>query len=403
MKKQSLYISILFLSLVALFIFEWMKPKPVDWSESYSGYAKKPYGCYILRDLLPDLFPNQPLHYRTLPIAMDKSDSSGSRNMIFINNIFKTDSLETARLLKRAESGERIFISARAIAGPLADSLNIDINTHSPFPDTLNLKLLSQKEQKIGFNFVNPTIHRKHPWQFDKNFMSGYHFTSYDTLHATVLGRNGEGHVNYIKIDRGKGAFFIHSVPVVFTNYYMRDSTKATYAFDALSYLPVAPTSWDEYYKAGRTVNTSPLRYIVSQEYLRWAWITALVGVFLFFIFRAKRRQRIIPKMEPPQNTTLEFVKTIGRLYYQNSTRKKIASKKIIYLLEYIRENLLLDTQKLDDNLIDQIAQRSGVNRSQVSDLFACINQINRQHEIDKHQFWQLHNQIETFYKRTLR
>ena len=403
MKKQSLYISILSLSLVVLFIFEWMKPKPVDWSESYSGYAKKPYGCYILRDLLPDLFPRQPLHYRKLPIAMDKSDSTGSRNMIFINNVFKTDSLETARLLKRAESGDRIFISARVMAGPLADSLNIGIDTQSPFPDTLNLKLPGSKQQKIGFNFVNPTIHRKHPWQFDKNLMTEYHFTSYDTLHATVLGRNGKGNVNYIKIGRGKGAFFIHSVPVAFTNYYMRDSTKATYAFDALSYLPVAPTSWDEYYKAGRIVNTSPLRYIVSQEYLRWAWITALAGLILFFIFRAKRRQRIIPKMVPLRNTTLEFITTVGRLYYQNSDRKNIASKKITYLLEYIRENLLLDTQKLDSNLIDQIAQRSGVDRGQISDLFACINQINRQPEVDKHQFWQLHNQIETFYKRTLR
>lgn len=356
-----------------------------------------------MRNLLPDLFPNQPLYYRTLPLAMDESDSSGSRNMIFINSVFKTDSLETARLLKRAESGERIFISAREIAGPLADSLNIDIDTHSPFPDTLNLKLSSQKKQKIGFNFVNPTIHRKHSWQFDKNFMSEYHFTSYDTLHTAILGRNGEGHVNYVKIDRGKGAFFIHSVPFVFTNYYMRDSTKAAYAFDALSYLPVTPTSWDEYYKAGRTINTSPLRYIVSQEYLRWAWITALAGVFLFFIFRARRRQRIIPKMESPQNTTLEFVTTVGRLYYQNSSRKKIASKKITYLLEYIRENLLLDTQKLDDTLTDQIAQRSGVDRSEISDLIDCITQINSHPEVDRNQLWQLHNQIETFYKQTLR
>ena len=52
---------------------------------------------------------------------------------------------------------------------------------------------------------------------------------------------------------------------------------------------------------------------------------------------QGKRKQRIIPVITPLKNTSLEFVETIGRLYYQKGTRSGIAHKKIIFFLDFIR------------------------------------------------------------------
>ena len=53
-------------------------------------------------------------------------------------------------------------------------------------------------------------------------------------------------------------------------------------------------------------------------------------------IFNAKRRQRVVPIINPLPNTTLDFTKTIGNLYYQEGNHQNIVDKKIIYFLEKI-------------------------------------------------------------------
>ena len=183
----------------------------------------------------------------------------------------------------------------------------------------------------------------------------------------------------------------------------MRDYGKAEYAFRALSHLPVAPTVWDEYYKIGRTVADSPMRYIVSHPYLKWAWITTLAGLFLFILFRSKRRERIIPKIERPHNTTVGFTKTMGQLYHQNGNHKNIADKKITYFLDYIRDELNLDTRQINDHFMQQVAQRAGVDIKTVNAVFTSIASVKDQSALGSRDLWKLNNTIETFYQQSSR
>jgi hypothetical protein len=45
-------------------------------------------------------------------------------------------------------------------------------------------------------------------------------------------------------------------------------------------------------------------------------------------VFEAKRRQRIIPIIDVPQNTSVIFVKTIGQLYFNKKEHLTIAQRK---------------------------------------------------------------------------
>src|SRR5205085_7557129 len=132
-----------------------------------------------------------------------------------------------------------------------------------------------------------------------------------------------------------KGNFYLCSTPVFFSNIQLLTLCNNDFAYKALSYLPINDIIWDEYQKQGAEGEDSLLRAVLAHESLKWAYYIALGSVVLFIIFEAKRRQRIIPIIEPLANSTLEFTRTLGNLYLSKGDHKNIAAKKIQYFLGY--------------------------------------------------------------------
>ena len=114
-------------------------------------------------------------------------------------------------------------------------------------------------------------------------------------------------------------------------------------------------------------------------------------------IFEMKRRQRIIPIIAPPKNTTLEFVSTIGNLYYQSKEHKNIADKKIIFFLEQIRTKYWLNTSRPDASFLQTLSRKSGKSINEVNTLFKTIEEIRSQNQISAQQLTVLNNLIEKF------
>ncbi|MDX1639882.1 MAG: DUF4350 domain-containing protein [Balneolaceae bacterium] len=400
MNKERIYIGFFVFSLLLFAAFEWLRPDPIDWTESYSGLDKRPFGCYIMRDLLPDLFPGADLSYQNEPIFTVEKDTAMPHNTIFVNRSFTPDTFETDRLLKQAKAGHNIFIASSSITGHLADTLDIDTDRSVSLHADSIQALFSDT---VHVNFSNPQLSENSPWNYAIAGVKNIYFSGYDTLRTTVLRTSEQKHANFIKIDWDKGAFFLHTIPHLFTNYYMVHPHKAKYASKVLSYLPVQATTWDEYYKLGRSTAGSPMRYIVEHRYLRWGWFTAIAGLLLFMVFRAKRRQRIIPDIQQPKNTTVQFTKTIGRLYFEHGNRKDIAEKKISYLLEYIRTKLRLNTDTYDQEFLYSVSGRAGIEYETVSKLFNEISTIQQKPELSSKELFSIHHKIEHFYQQTSR
>lgn len=399
MKRQRIYIGIVVLSLGIYILVQWLQPQPVDWTESYAADDTIPYGTYITRQLLPDLFPGQPITVGSRPLfGRTSADTADYSNAIFINSRFAPDKFEAGKLLDAAAAGLHIFIAARSIEGPLADSLQLK-TASAPI---ISPNQLIAADDSVHFTFTGVSYNRPGGWKFPSP-LRYYYFSDFDSSDAGVLGRTEGGRVNYIRMRRGAGSFYLHTVPFVYTNYYMRHPRTAEYGFRALSHLPVRPTLWDKYYKAGRATSRSPMRYIVSQPSLRLAWITTIAGLLLFIFFRSRRRQRIIPTLPPPENSTVEFARTIGHLYHQSGNHKNLATKKITYLMEYIRQEFHLETATVDDAFTRKVARRAGIHAGQVQSLFTVIRRVQDQPTLDSRELWELNRQIETFYQQSSR
>ncbi|MBT1698690.1 hypothetical protein KK083_17490 [Fulvivirgaceae bacterium PWU4] len=120
-------------------------------------------------------------------------------------------------------------------------------------------------------------------------------------------------------------------------------------------------------------------------------------SVILFMLFEAKRKQRIIPVIKPLANTSLEFVSTIGNLYYQNGDHRNLAEKKVSFLLEQIRSKYLLKTNQLNDEFFTALASKSGNRKEDIEELFKTISFISTSTVISAGQLVDLNNKIERF------
>ena len=167
-----------------------------------------------------------------------------------------------------------------------------------------------------------------------------------------------------------------------------------------MSYIPanVSTVFWDEYYKLGPAGASTPLRFLLSNEYLTWALRLALVGLVLYVLFQMKRRQRIIPVIEPLRNTTLDFIKTVANVYFNSRDNNSIAQKKATYFLEFIRQRFNLSTQNLSDDFAEQLSRKSGVEKDNVLQLLELIKKLPSATVSDT-ALIVLNNKIDHFYK----
>jgi hypothetical protein len=218
---------------------------------------------------------------------------------------------------------------------------------------------------------------------------------------AQVLGTNDDDKVNFLRIKYGEGNFLLNTVPLAFTNYHLLNSKNNDYVYKALSHLPVQKTFWDDYYKDGNKYTTSMLQYVLWQQALKWAYFIILVSVFLFILFYGRRKQRIIPVIPPLANTTVEFVKTVGSLYYQQKDYKNIAEKKISYLLDYIRNKYLIRTGEFDEDTVKKISEKSLIPYRKLKSLLNEIQKIKFNLNISEEDLINLNYQIEKFYEST--
>ena len=88
-----------------------------------------------------------------------------------------------------------------------------------------------------------------------------------------------------------------------------------------------------------------------------------------------KRRQRIIPIIEPLRNTTLDFVETVSSVYYSQHDNNSIAKKKIQFWFDHIRQRYYLSTQNTDDKFVEQLQRKSGVSKELIEKILTNIKQ----------------------------
>ncbi|MGQ2982688.1 DUF4350 domain-containing protein [Flavobacterium sp.] len=346
-------------------------PKKPDWRPTYNPKDKIPLGLYVLDKESPDLFKGQEIKKFAITayeffddkFDYDKKTYKVKGTYLDIKDENNIDEQSAMELLYFAEHGNTVFLGMQTFPQVLLDTLNLKLGRSIYLQDSVKIDL-----QRTG----------SHYWY--GKAMGNIVFDSIERSQATVLGyqETPDGkRPNFIRVGFGDGQFIFHTQPAVFSNYHLLKKDHYKYAEEALSYIPEGTIYW---HSGFRNISSSKLRYIKDQPALYAAMWLGIIGIIIFIFFNAKRKQRIIHEITPLRNTTIDFTKTIGNLYYQEGDHHTIIEKKIIYFLEHIRNEYLIDTYTLDDDLVEKLHLKTG---KPIEDIQKAIDLIKKY----RHQF----------------
>jgi hypothetical protein len=390
MRKRSRTFTSLFL-LLALASCQPGGDKKIDRRISLKRRDIIPYGAKIAYDGLSHLFPNSNISSNDKPLS-SLSSGEGKKAYVILVPAMDPSPSDINSILDFVGEGNHIFVSARRYGDSLLHTLGVKASYaftgYGPM-DSLRLSLY-QPVTGDSLSFAYPGD------SFD-----GW-VDSYDPKYTTVLGRDRLGRPNFIRFSyKGGGSLYLQFAPLAFSNFFLLHKRNIAYYEDALSYVPasVQEVIWDDYFTVPHR-NSSALSYILGNKSLAAAfWLVLLLFLFIY-LFESKRRQRPIPVIQPLQNTSLDFVRTIGRLYFQRRDNLNLASKMVTHFQDLVRTRYNLTASALDEELVTRLAYRTGYHREELSRLIGYMRTLPSRAYVPDEELMDLHRQLEAFYKK---
>lgn len=440
-RKVYIYITVLVLLFVGFIYIDSDKPKPINWAPTYSTKDKIPFGLFVLEQEIKTMFKENGIEkinttpyeyfedgekyydeniyndeeysdnydddYDGTSVTIDSTvvaDSTTNEslsseiidstsfepheniNFLSITEFNTIDNTSVAALCRFVSEGNTVFLSAKSFPQSLQDSLKILMENEYDHSNKIVQWVANKNLGTKKYNIIEG---------IGKNF-----FSKIDPVNTTVLGYQSQNkdsiRINFIKVKYNNGNFILHTQPAVFTNIHMLKADHHEYVQKVLSYIPNGKFLISTAAENDENTTKSKMDFWLNQPAFKWGWRLLLFGLLLFMIFNAKRKQRIIPIIKPLTNTTVDFTKTIGNLYFLEGDHDNIINKKIIYFLEKIRNEYLVDTSKLDDDFVAKLHQKSGKKITDIKKVVFLINTYRRSpHTSIEEDLIQINNAIE--------
>ncbi|WP_175620727.1 DUF4350 domain-containing protein [Chryseobacterium schmidteae] len=356
-KTFKIYAVIFIIIMVILALFEVNKKEVTDWRKNYDVNQKSPFGLFVFNKEVKDLFKSNLTKLDVAPYDYYTEKDKKPHNILIVESEMDPESWN--KILDEVSKGSDAMIIANRLPKNISDTIGF-YGSKISYEDQNVLKLTDKKYQN---DFI----------KLDK-FPSGRGF-SYVKPNVQVLGKtveeNNDDQANFIKTPFGKGTIYVHCEPLFLTNYYLLQSGNVRYAQSVFSYLKDRETLW--FVESNTKESRSLLRFILSNPALKYAWWVFLGGLVLFIFFNVKRKQRIVPIIEPLKNTSAEFVKSIGNLYLQEGDFHDMMAKKAQYFLNKVRLDLLIDTQNLDEEFAKKLQLKTGKSVEMVNEVIVLI------------------------------
>lgn len=393
-------------------------PKKFVWSPTFSHVDKQPFGCFVFDSVLTQSLPNGYHVTKKTFFQLDQEHAKEKISVLMVVDQQNLKQLDVKYLCNIARRGGKVMVVASSSFddGRNADTVVVDelertfkvriedgmyfslrgilagLKAHdNDMYDTIYWNnretMYAAQPYKMFYNMVGGTLFvdsvpkvkrlaytlstAGYDYKLDSLYVGD--FTGFDTIvdEKERIERIDTFAIKKVptavSVPYGKGEVIFVSSPLLFTNYGMLEGNTSVYIFRLMSYLADLPVYRTEAYvktDAMLVAEQSPFREFIKRPPLRWALYLALLGVVLFMIFTARRRQRVIPIMSKPANRSLEFIQLIGTLYYQRKDHVDLVQKKFKLFAEELRKTAGVDISDVntDDREYLLLAEKTGMN-----------------------------------------
>jgi len=374
MSGRSKFILVIVAMLVAVLIIEYRMPRRFDWTPTFAHDDPQPFGCMLFDSIMAETMPRgYTVERKTVWQMLRDSTLSEPHGLLLLSDDdLSLDELD--RLLSLADEGHVVLVATTSSLYDWADTLGIDFDWHSSF-NIMNLAGKNPEKTCVkwtaGDGYPCDSVVRVYEQMILRTIEILDDSLRSDSLPVVSLAEwhdmdndAYDGSVA-VSLPRGTGELIILSAPLLMTNYAMLNHDNGAVLIHRLmnrmSHLPVIRT--ESYVAKTAMAEHSPFYVFLQHPPLRWAVYLTIMGVVLFCIFTARRRQRPIPVIPQPKNGNLEFVRLIGTLYWQEGNHQGLLQKKLAYTAEEIRRQTGLDIMdaEAEQETISQLARLTGM------------------------------------------
>lgn len=407
-------------------------PKKFVWSPTFSHVDKQPLGCFVFDSVLTQSLPNGYHVTKKTFFQLDQEHAKEKISVLMVVDQQNLKQLDVKYLCNIARRGGKVMVVA---SSSFDDGRNTDTVVVDELERTFKVKIedglyfslrgilsglkahdndmydtiywnnretmYAAQPYKMFYNMVGGTLFvdsvpkvkrlaytlstAGYDYRHDSLYVGD--FTRFDTIvdEKERIERIDTFAIKKIptavSVPYGKGEVIFVSSPLLFTNYGMLEGNTSVYIFRLMSYLADLPVYRTEAYvktDAMLVAEQSPFREFIKRPPLRWALYLALLGVVLFMIFTARRRQRVIPIMSKPANRSLEFIQLIGTLYYQRKDHVDLVRKKFKLFAEELRKTAGVDISDVntDDREYQLLAEKTGMNSDRLKKVIRQIRLV---------------------------
>lgn len=407
-------------------------PKKFVWSPTFSHVDKQPLGCFVFDSVLTQSLPNGYHVTKKTFFQLDQEHAKEKISVLMVVDQQNLKQLDVKYLCNIARRGGKVMVVA---SSSFDDGRNTDTVVVDELERTFKVKIedglyfslrgilsglkahdndmydtiywnnretmYAAQSYRMFYNMVGGTLFvdsvpkvkrlaytlstAGYDYKHDSLYVGD--FTRFDTIvdEKERIERIDTFAIKKVptavSVPYGKGEVIFVSSPLLFTNYGMLEGNTSVYIFRLMSYLADLPVYRTEAYvktDAMLVAEQSPFREFIKRPPLRWALYLALLGVVLFMIFTARRRQRVIPIMSKPANRSLEFIQLIGTLYYQRKDHVDLVRKKFKLFAEELRKTAGVDISDVntDDREYLLLAEKTGMNSDRLKKVIRQIRLV---------------------------
>ena len=417
--KVGLALVVLLSVLVGVFYYIFSDKNKYQWNENYLYDNDQPYGADILYNLLDEYNGNETIElidketitkfFNDRKLLGENSEQTKKATYIIIGYDLDFAARDYESLLAFMKKGNTVMLISNVTSTHLFQKLNYECAYSSYGSNYLNATNLFS----VKSNFENENLKNRKGYNFFYEYLSKryekdyYYFGSSfcRALNYETLGTIRPNKTNYIRIPHGKGQLLLHSNPIFFSNRHLIRKQGAEYAGKVFSYIPDGEIYWDKHNKPVKikkpamegNEDDTPFSYILKQRSFKWALYLIYFAVILFLIFNLFRKQKEIPVKFQNKNTSLEFIKNVGTLYFENKDNKKLAYKIMQHFMNEIRLKYFIK-DKESEIIIEKLASKTKVDSKMIAGIFNAYSYLEKQEELSDNGLIKFYLKIEKFH-----
>ena len=373
-----------------------------DLKERYQHTDTKPFGGYTAHALLSEIYPDKFISTTSKPFAKFYADTHIDSFSFYINisNKYFTSENDAQAIIEFVTEGNTAFIAASVIDSSLMQKVFSKQANSQWMPNVTGNRYKNTKLYLLPDEFSQQDTFSYYYMPF-RNY-----FSQIDADMGRIVGYNENNKPNCAVFFIGKGRLYLHCDPRAFSNYFLLTANNYAYMKQLMQMINEQPGNifWDDYYnkinyKKQEGNSASALGFLLQHPPLATAFYILLLLLLCYLFFNGKRKQRIIPVIQPLQNTSITFTQAIAGLYLAERNNKNMAEKMITHFNDFIRTRYFLNTQAVNKNFTASLSKKSGVSPEAVQSLYNAIEQVQLSQNLSDFELISLNDQIQEFYK----